>query len=178
MPSNGSAYARLCDEDTERDLLGCLLVDIELRATVAKVVRIDDFSLLHHRLLYATIIGAGDAPFFDICHKLEDQPIFQEVGGEQYILDLMAFVENFAEGLHFAQRVAQLGQQRRVLRLAESVAKAAIAGKLKGLSKAIARGLRYALLSPTGLRSVGQQMPLPGLLPESQEELASQPLNL
>ncbi len=164
MAAVGSAYAHLCDEDIERELLGCLLVDIELCCAVKHLVRVDDFCLYHHRILSQEIVHSGAIPFYSISEKLVSQPLICEVGGERFIRELAVFVENYAEGLTYAHRVARLGRQRRILRVAESMAKAAIRGDLKGLSTQINRKLKFALFTPANLKGVGDQMPLPGLL--------------
>lgn len=156
----------LFDEEAERQLLGCLLVDVDLRRHIRRLIRMDDFSLYHHRAVYQALLHAGAAPFYEIADKLEGQPLVREMGGEDFIRRLVVQVDNYAEGYELARRVAKLGKQRRVLRLAEDMARAAVDGNIEGLNGWVNRRLVLAVRNALSLESAGEQMALPGVLSE------------
>ncbi len=156
----------LFDEEAERQLLGCLLVDVDLRRHIRLLIRIDDFRLFHHRAVYQAVLHAGDAPFYDIAGKLEGQPLVREMGGEDFIRRLAVQVDNYASGYALARRVARLGKQRRVLRLAEDIARAAVDGNIEGLNGWVNRRLIMAIRNALSQEGAGEQLPLPGVLGE------------
>ena len=163
----------LCDEPTERELLGCLLVDVDLRRTARRILRPDDFYLYHHRLICQAIFSSSAAEFYRIGEVLAGHSLLTEVGGGDYIRDLAVQVENYALGLVHAQHIAQLGRQRRILHLAEDMARAAVEGEIDDISRQINKKLRSALRSAVSLEHAGRQMQLPGLTPPA---LPSTPL--
>lgn len=156
----------LFDEEAERQLLGCLLVDVELRRHIRRLIRIDDLSLYHHRAVYEAILRAGAAPFYAIADALHDQPLIAEMGGEDFIRLLVMQVDNYAGGYALARRVAKLGKQRRVLRLAEDMARAAVDGNIEGLNGWVNRRLVTAIRNALSLENAGEQIALPGVLGE------------
>lgn len=154
----------LFDEEAERQLLGCLLVDADLRRHVRRLVRVDDFSLHHHRAVYEAVLRAGAAPFYAIAEGLRGQSMIDEMGGENFIRQLVMQVDNYAGGYAFARRLAKLGKQRRLLRLAEDLARAAVDGDVDGLNGWVSRRLMLAMRNALGLESAGEQLALPGVL--------------
>lgn len=164
MRASGYARLRLCDDATERELLGCLLVDVDLRRVARRMLRPDDFNLYHHRLIYHAILTAGPAEFYRIGAALADHPLVEQVGGADYIRDLAVNVENYAAGTALMHDIVQLGRQRRVLQLAEDMARAAVSGHLDGISNWMNRKLKFALRNTVYLNGAGRQMQLPGLV--------------
>lgn len=156
----------LFDEEAERQLLGCLLVDVELRRHIRRLIRIDDFSLYHHRAVYEAVLRAGAAPFYVIAEALQGQPLIDEMGGEDFVRRLATQVDNYAGGYALARRVAKLGKQRRVLRLAEDMARAAVDGNIDGLNGWVNRRLVTAMRNALNLENAGEQIALPGVLGE------------
>jgi replicative DNA helicase len=156
----------LFDEEAERQLLGCLLVDVDLRRRIGRLIRVDDFSLYHHRAVYQAVLKAGVAPFYEIADALESQPLVREMGGEDFIRRLAVQVDNYADGFELARRVAKLGKQRRVLRLAEDMARAAVDGNIEGLNGWVNRRLVMAVRNALSLENAGEQMALPGVMTE------------
>ena len=96
MSANSSAHMRLCDEPAERELLGCLLVDVDLRQTARRILRPDDFYLYHHRLICQAIYMSGTAEFYRIAQALAEHSLLIDMGGEDYIRSLAVQVENYA----------------------------------------------------------------------------------
>jgi replicative DNA helicase len=156
----------LFDEEAERQLLGCLLVDVDLRRHIRRLIRLDDFSLYHHRAVYQAVLHAGDAPFYAIADLLQTQPLVREMGGEGFIRRLAVQVDNYADGFALARRVAKLGKQRRVLRLAEDMARAAVDGNIDGLNGWVNRRLMMAIRNALSLENAGEQIALPGVMTE------------
>jgi replicative DNA helicase len=136
---------RLFDEVAEREVLGCLLADVDLRDTVQTFLREDDFYVLHHRPIYGAVIRVGSAPFYDVAAALATNTLVREAGGEDYVRGLAVGVDDLAQGLQLALHVARLGQQRRVLRVAEDIARAALGGRLNSLPTWARRRLSEAL---------------------------------
>ena len=159
----------LFDEEAERQLLGCLLIDVELRRYIRRLIRIDDFSLYHHRAVYEAVLRAGAAPFYTIADALQGQSLIDEMGGEDFIRRLATQVDNYAGGYALARRVAKLGKQRRVLRLAEDMARAAVDGNIDNLNGWVNRRLMLAIRNALSLESAGEQIALPGVLGEGQQ---------
>jgi replicative DNA helicase len=142
----------LFDEVAERELLGCLLADGDLRDTVQTFLREDDFYVLHHRPIYGAIIRLGQAPFYEIAAALASHSLVREAGGEDYIRALAVGADDLTQGMQLAMHVARLGQQRRVLRVAEDIARAAIGGRLNSLPAWARRRLGEALGPMAGKR--------------------------
>jgi replicative DNA helicase len=164
----------LFDEEAERQLLGCLLVDVDLRRHIRRLIRIDDFSLYHHRAVYEAVLRAGELPFYEIAGALEGQPLVREMGGEEFIRRLAVQVDNYAGGYELARRVAKLGKQRRVLRLAEDMARAAVDGNIDELNGWVNRRLVTAMRNAMSLENAGEQIALPGVLGEKKPALAKE----
>lgn len=156
----------LFDEEAERQLLGCLLVDVGLRRHIRRLIRIDDFSLYHHRAVVEAVLRAGAAPFYAIAEALQGQPLIDEMGGEDFIRRLAVQVDDYTAGYALARRVAKLGKQRRVLRLAEDMARAAVDGNVENLSGWVNRRLVLAMRNALSLENAGEQIALPGVLGE------------
>ena len=62
--------------------------------------------------------------------------------------------------------MAKLGKQRRVLRLAEEMARAAVDGNIDGLNGWVNRRLVTAMRNALNLENAGEQIALPGVLGE------------
>jgi hypothetical protein len=88
------------------------------------------------------------------------------MGGEDFIRRLAVQVDNYADGFELARRVAKLGKQRRVLRLAEDMARAAVDGNIEGLNGWVNRRLVMAVRNALSLENAGEQMALPGVMTE------------
>jgi hypothetical protein len=161
------AQPYLCDEETERELLGCLLVDIDLRRNVKPFLRVDDFYLHEHRVVYHAILCSGEDEFFKLGALFDSHPLIQEVGGEDYIRHLAAMVENYADGFMHAQKIATLGKQRRLLTVAQDLARAAFNGQLHGLHPWINGKIKSALRGAIDFDNSGRQIEMPGMLASS-----------
>jgi hypothetical protein len=155
------AQPYLCDEDLERELLGCLLVDVDLRQNVKPFLRTDDFYLHEHRVVYHTLLCSDEDEFYKIGALLNTHPLVQEVGGETYIRYLAVNVENYTDGFTYAQEIATLGKQRRLLTIAQDLARAAFNGNLDRLHPWINGRIKSAMRGAIDFGNSGRQIELP-----------------
>jgi len=104
------------DVDTERALLGALMLNQSAMYEVADVVGVDSFYAGKHRVIFdamLTLHGKGDPiDLVTISGKLKERKQLQEVGGASYLSELVGTAASPGSARHYAQAV----QSKYVLR--------------------------------------------------------------
>lgn len=104
--------------ESERALLGSLLLDGSLFPVVASIVRVDDFSDTSHRVLFNVLAGLDKkAEPFELA-SIQDDLIrsgkLQDSGGIAYIASLLQYVVTSAAAPVHAKRVHNAARERRI----------------------------------------------------------------
>jgi replicative DNA helicase len=117
------------DIEAEQATLGGCLIDREAIWRVATIVWPDDFYREAHRLVFNAMLdlarqGKPD-DFLLLTSYLEDRGMLEQVGGASYLTSLINVVPTAVHVEHYARRVADTGQRRRLITAAGQIAKLA-----------------------------------------------------
>jgi len=106
----------LVDRRAERAVLGCCLLDPDAAYEALLLLRVDDFSLHAHRLIFqaiADIVAAGHPPDVTmVASKLESRGVAEEAGGLAYLADLAAQAPVPVHVRHYASVVLDRARRR------------------------------------------------------------------
>ncbi len=106
--------------EAETALLGSIFLDAPQLPAVARILRPDDFYARNHRLVYDAMIGLhlGSKPVDPvlIAAEMERRRTYEDVGGRDFILSLVASVDSGANALHYARLVVDSAQKREYYR--------------------------------------------------------------
>jgi replicative DNA helicase len=104
------------DEDTEKALLGSLLIDPSAIPDVGAHVKPEDFYRIEHTLIYAAILETGQhADLLTVAKELERHNQLASVGGSAYLAELTATVPTALNVEKYAEIVAGYAIRRRLL---------------------------------------------------------------
>ncbi len=114
------------DIDTERQILGALLVRSSLISEIDSKVKVNDFYLHSHRLIYGVVLeenrkGHGDIDAVQISQRLSDLSHIEEVGGAPYVLRLAQDVMAPGNAFHHAHRLKSLALRRQLMEAANQI---------------------------------------------------------
>lgn len=106
------------DLDSERVVLGALMTDAKLIDEIAQKITADDFYKPDHGEIFTAIVNAHQAGIptepVAIAGQLADQGSLSRLGGAPYIHTLMASAPIAAQAGHYAGRVVELANRRRL----------------------------------------------------------------
>jgi replicative DNA helicase len=126
--------------EAEEGLLGSLLIDPDVAASVIDVVRPDDFYRDAHQTIYEAILRLYTqhipADFITICEELERENKLEDVGGASALMALVNYVPTSANAIHYASIVAQKALYRRLIHLSGEMAAWAYSEETDALEKA------------------------------------------
>ncbi len=113
------------NEEVEVALLGALLRDNRSYEKVAEALRAEHFSAPVHQRIYgciAKLIDAGqEARPTTLRHLLEQDPLIVDVGGVNYLYELIANVVTVLNVASYAETIRDLYLKRELIRLGETV---------------------------------------------------------
>ena len=102
--------------DSEKSVLGCLMIDKNAVIKVVDFLYPKDFYKKTHQQIYEVIIELFEKgePFdlLAVSTRLKEKNIFEEIGGNSYLTELINFVPTAAHVLTYAKIV----QKKRILR--------------------------------------------------------------
>ena len=115
--------------DAERSLLGSLLIDPDAIMKVGPQIRADDFYREQHRAIFESVTRLTarneKADFVTVCSELTRADRMEDVGGQEYIAELINSVPTAFHVEHYATIVQRAAILRRVIQGAgEMVAEA------------------------------------------------------
>ncbi len=124
------------DTQAEEALLGAVLINPEVYAEVAQIIKAEDFFILRHRWIWEAITrlsegrtdGDGARKAVDlltVAEELDRAGHLDEVGGQAYLVQLTASVPSSLHAAHYAQLVEEAAVRRRMLAAAEKIAQLA-----------------------------------------------------
>ena len=112
--------------EAEEAVLGSLMIDAEALVQVADVLSAADFYVVRHGWIYEAIVSAGSAAdLITVSAGLAGKGLLGEVGGESYLVALMALEATALNVRAYAGIVAEMAQRRRLLAAASAIAKQA-----------------------------------------------------
>ena len=121
------------DLDAEQAVLGCLLIDPEAITRVRDILRPGDFSTDRHELIYRAATELAErstaVDLLTLKGRLTDSGNLDRVGGVEYLAELVAKIPTAVSAPHYAQRVADFGERRRLVKAAEHLAQSARNGQ-------------------------------------------------
>ncbi len=122
--------------DAEMSILGAMLMDRNALDRGIEQLTEDDFYLPAHRTIYRAIVEAFNqhrvADPIIVKDILEKKGQLKEVGGEEYLVNLIQNVLSLAVFDKHVELVLEKSLNRKVIKAAEEVMKKAIAESLKG----------------------------------------------
>ncbi len=114
------------DTETERQLLGSLLIRSNLIPDIDSHIKSEDFYLESHRLVYSTILElhrkeVGDIDAVQITQRLSDLSRLEQAGGAEYVLRLAQDVMAPGNALHHSRRVRSLSLRRKLMEASSQI---------------------------------------------------------
>ncbi len=108
------------DLDAEKGVLGSILLFNDYLDEVADIVHADHFYLDAHQRIYKAIMRLRDAKVYGfdpvtVSEALEKANELREVGGDEYLHEIIASVPYAAHGKYYAEIVRQKWLQRRLI---------------------------------------------------------------
>lgn len=107
------------DNDSERAVLGCLLLDVEAVHAVRDYLRPEDFYAEKHQHLYRAAVSLADRgepiDMLTLADQLERGPGVGRAGGMDYIAELTLVVPSAASVKHYADIVSNHALRRRLI---------------------------------------------------------------
>jgi len=125
------------DTQAEEALLGAVLINPEVYAEVAQIIKAEDFFILRHRWVWEAItrLSEGQADggnetkkavdLLTVAEELDRAGHLDEIGGQAYLVQLTAAVPSSLHAAHYARLVEEAAVRRRMLRAAEKIAQLA-----------------------------------------------------
>ena len=151
-------------EESERGILGCLLLDAERVWDLCQIRRLgtESFYLEAHRAVYEGIAGLAERHLpvstLTVIDRLRETGRLDSAGGEDGVMALAEGVTTTAHAEYFADRVADLHLMRRLIRTCGDCVEACYGGEKTGrevVNEAGAAMFELGDESATGERSWG-----------------------
>lgn len=112
--------------DAEMSLLGAILIDEEVLASVTDTVGADDFYDKRHALIYDAMLRLYEkhkpVDLLTLSDEIEKKGELEQVGGSAYITDLTNAVPTSAHAGAYADIIAQKAIRRRLIRASSEIA--------------------------------------------------------
>jgi replicative DNA helicase len=115
--------------DTEKGLLGSILIDPEAYTMVSDIVQSSDFYRDAHRDIYGVIeylVSRGEAAdYLSIADELERTNKLDQVGGASYLTELITGVPTSGNAETYARSIEDMAVRRRMIHAAGNIAASA-----------------------------------------------------
>lgn len=115
------------NEDAEKAVLGCILIDDSKFKKVREVLKAEDFYDPHLRYIYAAMESLNDKEveidLLTLTDQLKDAMLLDLVGGAAFLTEITNYVPTAARVVNYAQIVADDANKRRIKRAAENIIK-------------------------------------------------------
>lgn len=167
-------------EESERAVLGGIMLDPAVLPTIAGRLRPDDFYLDRHRVLYEAMLDLQDArvgiDLRTVQAKLEQQLKFDEVGGLAYLAGLDLDLPDIGRIDNYVEIVKERSVRRRLIQAAGQIVRDCLDGGVDARE-----ALGHAEQAVLGLGEEAVQrgfVPLANVFHETLEELEERPGSL
>jgi len=126
VPSSASSLQRPYDLEAEKCVLGSILRDPRCAAEVTAKLALDDFYLPRHREIYGICVGldqrsAGSCDPVTIAHEIDRLGRTEELGGRNYLEEMMLSVPSLAYLENHIRIVRDLAIRRALLDASDKV---------------------------------------------------------
>jgi DnaB-like helicase N terminal domain/Protein of unknown function (DUF3987) len=134
-PESGALPDRLPPQniEAEQSLLGSILLDNEVLPGIVAILHVMDFYRDSHQIAYQAILDlfeeGNPVDAVTLADKLISQGVFQKIGGDELLRDLVDAVPHSANALYYAGIVKRLSISRRVIDNATEVIRAGYDGQ-------------------------------------------------
>lgn len=113
--------------EAEQSLLGCIIIDQELQIDIMSELRIDDFYVASHKLIFEamTNISAMNKPIdiVTLSDSMEKSFVLEKAGGMQYLASIASSVPSASNYSFYLDIVKRDGILRRLIRAADEINK-------------------------------------------------------
>lgn len=124
QPAGGSSRQRPHSAEAENAVLGGILLEPERLATIARLLKVDDFYLDRSQVLYSAMLALREAGERVDCltlqAKLEHQGDFERIGGLAYLACLDGDLPDLSRLENYAEIVQERSQLRQLILAAET----------------------------------------------------------
>ncbi len=107
------------DMDSERGLIGSMMLDSATIEDVRGIVSADDIYSLDHRILFETMCRMADSgsaiDTLLLRGELDKSGRLAEIGGSSHLAEIIGSVPSSAHAEHYARAVREAGRLRRVI---------------------------------------------------------------
>lgn len=126
--------------EAEYGILGSIVIDPDVLASVADYLKPEDFYRNAHKVIYQTMLSLYHrheaADFITVVDDLERQGKLESVGGAGYITGLVNLVPTSGNIEYYAHIVEETSKQRRLIQVAAEIAALAYERDPKAMEKA------------------------------------------
>ena len=126
---NRDAAQALTSAETERAVIGSLLIDPDAILRVSDWLTAADFYVERHGWVYAAICALNEQQaaidYRTVCDQLERDGHLQEIGGAAYLTELITSTPTAMHVADYARTVYRLGTLRRLVQAAGEIARTA-----------------------------------------------------
>ncbi len=109
------------DEETEKSVIGALLIDPSAITLVAEFLKQDHFYSKEHQLIFSAMLNLFEKQkpidLVTVMNQLKSQGNLKKIGGKAYLSDLINTVPTSAYVEHYAQTVKDNYTKRRLIEL-------------------------------------------------------------
>lgn len=123
---------KLYDEESEKAVIGCCLVDSDVVGDVNKHISDDDFGTVNHQLIFRAILDLfqenGTLNSILVAHRLKENGNLNRVGGIDYIRDLDAVIVDIVKTdntVYCAKQVKDYANRRKLVSMSNKMKSAA-----------------------------------------------------
>jgi len=113
------------NEEAERSLLSCLLIDVNAFVKVGDSITSDDFYIKGHEIIYRTIAElfnkSQPIDVVSLGNRLEETENIKDVGGKAYLVELSNLVTTSSHAKHYATIISKKATLRRLLNAANDI---------------------------------------------------------
>ena len=106
--------------DAEKSLLGAILIDEEVLADAAEIVKPNDFYDKNHGLIFAGMMRLFEkhkpVDLLTLTDELKRKDELELIGGSAYLTELTNYVPTAAHAAAYAEMVAQTAVRRRLIK--------------------------------------------------------------
>lgn len=113
------------DLDAEVSVLGALMIDKDAALKIADQLEPSDFYHPAHQKIYEAILelfeGSEPIDILTVSNKLKNKKVFKDIGGTDYLTELVSRVPSSAHITHYAQIVKEKHIRRQIIDASSSI---------------------------------------------------------
>jgi len=105
--------------DSERAVLGAMMLSPEAIDVATDIVHEDDFHLERHRFIFAAIVSISERSSYvdalTVKEELDSRRVLDRIGGYDYLSDILGTTVSAAGARHYAEIVKEKSTRRRII---------------------------------------------------------------